>query len=191
MTNTKKRLAMLFIGVGILLSGCGERDEPPVALDNAAVPPVPVAPPGKVGDSPGQGLAHTPGPEGVAAGAAEPGINVPIADIMNRPELYLGRVVTVVSEVEDIFTPWSFKLDEDQTLTGGVDNDLLVVGAVPITTWGFDESWKNQRVKVTGTVRILQPEDFQREYGRGVDDLLFRRYVEKPTVVARSAEKIE
>lgn len=30
-----------------------------------------------------------------------------------------------------------------------------------------------------------------REYGRGVDDRLFRRYVDKPALVARSVEKTD
>jgi hypothetical protein len=187
--NTAKSLAMLFIAMGISVSGCGERNEDPATIEKSAVPPVPVIPPGKVGAAPGQGLAQTPGPQGLAEGQDKPGINAPIADIMNRPELYAGRVITVVSEVEKIFTPWSFKMDEEQALSGGVDNDLLVLGAIPLTSWGFDESWKDAKVKVTGTIRVLQAADFQREYGRGVDDLLFRRFEGKPALIARSVEK--
>lgn len=108
---------------------------------------------------------------------------------MNRPTLYVGRDVTVISEIEEMFTAWAFKLDESQALSGGVDNDLLVIGAIPLTSWNIDKSWKNQKVVVTGTVRILQAEDFEREYGRGVDDLMFRRYEGKPVVIAREVKK--
>lgn len=43
---------------------------------------------------------------------------------------------TVVSEVDEIFTAWSFKVDEEKALSGGIDNDL-VVGAIPLTSTSF------------------------------------------------------
>jgi hypothetical protein len=184
-----KSLAACFIGAGILLSGCGERTEGLAEVDKNAVPPLPVIPPEQIGASVGgEGPATAVPPHPIPGVDPVQGINT--TDIMDRPELYLGRVVTVVSEVEGIFTPWSFKLDESQMAAGGVDSDLLVVGAIPLPNWGFDETWKNEKVKVTGTVRILQAEDFRRDYGRGVDDLLFRRYEGKPVVVARDVEKV-
>ena len=187
--KTAKFLAVIFLGAG-LLSGCEQRKEDPTALEKEAVPAVPVIPPGKVGaPEGGQGLATPPAPEGLPGERAVPGIDTTVADIMKKPDLYVGRIVSVVSDVDEIFTAWSFKMDEQQGLSAGIDNDLLVVGAIPLTSWGFDESWKGEKIKVTGTIRILQPEDFRREYGRGVDDKLFRRYVGKPTLVARTVEK--
>jgi len=184
-----KSLAMVLIGASIASAGCEQRKEDPTAIEKAEVPAVPVIPPGKVGaPEGGQGLATPPTPEGLPGERAVPGIDTTVADIMKRPDLYAGRVVTIVSEVDEIFTGWAFKLDDSQA-PGGIDNDLLVVGAIPLAGWGFDESWKGKKVKVTGTIRILQPEDIQREYGRGVDDKLFRRYVDKPTLVARTVEK--
>jgi hypothetical protein len=181
--------AVLVIGAGVVAAACGERTEDPAAVEKSAVPPVPVVPPGTAGGPSGKGLANPPGPEGLAGESVIPGIDTTVADIMNRPDLYAGRAVTAVSSVEEIFTPWSFKLDEQQALAGGIDNDILVVGAIPLTSWGFDDSWLNAKVKVTGTVRILQAEDFRREYGRGVDDLLFRRFEGKPAIIARAIEK--
>lgn len=183
-------VAALFIGAGILASGCDRNKESPVAIEEQSVPATPVIPPGQVGaQDTQQGLVTPPSPEGLVGEQAKPGIDTTIADIMNRPTLYVGRDVTVISEMEEIFTAWAFKLDESQALSGGVDNDLLVIGAIPLTSWNIDKNWKNQKVVVTGTVRILQAEDFEREYGRGVDDLLFRRYEGKPVVIAREVKK--
>jgi hypothetical protein len=65
----------------------------------------------------------------------------------------------------------------------------LIVGSMPLTNWGFDQTWKNQRVKVSGTVRILQAEDFRRDYRPEVAALLIKRYEGKPVIVAREVEK--
>jgi hypothetical protein len=182
-------LVVLFIGAGALVSGCEQRAEDPVAVDKEAVPPLPVIPPGQAGVSSEQGLAKSPGEKGIVGEPAPPGVDTTIADIMNRPELYIGKNVSVVSSVEEIFTPWSFKLDERQVATGGIDNDMLVIGAVPLTSFEVDPSWLNKQVNVIGTVRVLQAADFRREYGRGVDDLLFRRFEGKPAIIAQSVKK--
>lgn len=137
----------------------------------------PVVSPGKAGPA---------GSQGVAAPPASAAINVTVAEIMARPQDYAGRNVTVTSEVEEVFTSWSLKLDEDRVLSGGIDNDMLVVGMHPLVSLGFDPSWVNKQVRVTGTVRVLQAADFRREYGRGVDDKLFRRFEGKPALIATS-----
>ncbi|PWF48474.1 hypothetical protein [Massilia glaciei] len=66
---------------------------------------------------------------------------------------------------------------------------LLVVSSVPLANWGFDASWVDTAARVTGTVRILQAADVKREYGRGVNDKLFRTFEGQPAIVARSVEK--
>lgn len=141
----------------------------------------PVIKPGKAGPQGQQGPS-----------AATPAIETTVGEIRVRPQMYANRNVTVTSAVEEVFTPWSLKLDDDSLLAGGIDNDLLVVSAEPLATMGFDPSWvKKGKVSVTGTVRILQAADFRREYGRGVDDKLFRRYEGKPALIAISMKRIE
>ncbi|WP_420473728.1 hypothetical protein [Noviherbaspirillum sp. ST9] len=135
----------------------------------------PVISPGKAGA----------GMEGVAP-PASPALNVTVAEIMSRPGDFAGRNVTVTSPVEEVLTPWTVKLDEDRVLSGGIDNDILVVGKTPLVSLGFNPAWIDKQVRVTGTVRVLQAEDFRREYGRGVDDRMFRRYEGKPAIIAHS-----
>lgn len=188
--NIANKMIALAISASLFAAGCEKSADDRVSVEKTATPPLPVVPPGAIGKPSGEGLAVPPGPEGLAADSAVPGIDTTVADIMQRPDLHAGRTVSIVSAVEEIFTPWSFKVDEQQAAAGGVDNDMLVVGAIPLASWGFDDSWLDAKVKVTGTVRILQAEDFRREYGRGVDDLIFRRFEGKPVIVARSIEKV-
>lgn len=99
-----------------------------------------------------------------------------------NPQAYAGKVVTVASRVEEVFTPWAFKLE---------DSDFLVIGANPTQTFNLDTTGVKTEVRVTGTVRILQADDFQREYGRGVDDLLFRRFEGKPALIAHLCRRAD
>jgi len=142
------------------------------------VAPAEASRPAAVPGQPEGGESQTP--------RASAALDVTIAELMRQPEAYAGRNVTVTSEVEEIITPWTAKLDEDQALSGGVDNDLLVIGALPLVTLGFDPSWVNKQVRATGTVRVLQAADFLREYGRGVDNTLFSKYEGKPALIATS-----
>lgn len=141
----------------------------------------PVIPPGKAGTE-GRGLA--PKPSATA-------IDTTVADIMRNPAGYAGRSVRVTSTVEEIYTPWSIRLDEQQLLAGGIDNDILVLGAEPLVTMGFKSDWLNKKISVTGTVRILEGTDFRQEYGRGVDDELFRRFASRPAIVASSMKRLD
>lgn len=173
MKTTKPRVIIsLLAGASLLVTGAMP------ATAQTSVPNEtsrPVIPPGKAGPPKAQGPAP-----------ASPAIKATVAEIMSRPKDYAGRNVTITSEVEEVFTPWSLKLDEKQPLAGGIDNDLLIVSAEPLVTMGFNPSWLHQKVSVTGTIRMLQAEDFRREYGRALDDKLFRRYEGKPTLIATS-----
>lgn len=170
--------AVLLAGSALLVAGLPAAAQTAVPNETSR----PVVSPGKAGAGNDQGIAR---PQASAA------INATIAEIMARPADYAGRNVTVTSEVEDVFTPWSIKLDEDRVLSGGIDNDMLVVGMHPLVSLGFKPEWKNRQVRVTGTVRILQAADFRREYGRGVDDKLFRRFEGKPALIAESMTLVD
>ncbi len=152
-----KALAALCVAAG-MLAGCKDR-----AVDRPVIPATTA------------GAAATEGPASAPAAAA-----VDIAQIVANPAAYAGKVVTVSSRVDEVFTPWAFKLE---------GNDFLVIGATPAQTFNLDPNGAKTAVRITGTVRILQAADFQREYGRGVDDLLFRRFEGKPALIAQSVQK--
>lgn len=102
------------------------------------------------------------------------------------PSAYIGKQVRLISKVEKVFTPWSLRLVEAPPLANLPEPDLLLVAAEPLVIMGFDRNWRQNTIDVVGTVRILQASDLRLEYGRGVDDELFRRYVGKPVLIATS-----
>lgn len=107
---------------------------------------------------------------------------------MQRPYAYIGKQVRLSSKVEEVLTPWVLRLGEDPPLANLPNPNLLLVAAEPLVTMGFKSGWQDKTVNVVGTVRMLQAADIQREYGRGVDDRLFRRYEGKPVFVATCIE---
>lgn len=141
----------------------------------------PILVPGRVGPQGAQGPKE----------AAAPILETTVADIMEAPARHANRNVRVQSIVKEVFTPWAFELDDRAPLRGGIDNDLLVVSAEPLAAMGFQPEWRNRKVVAEGTIRILQAADFRREYGRGVDDRLFRTYEGKPALIATSLRLAE
>lgn len=170
---------LLLAGTGALIAAASMpiAAQTPIEREN----PLPIVPPAQVGQE---------GSEGPRPTSPSAAIAVSIEELRRRPLDYAGRNVTVSSEVNDVLTPWTFVLDDDRVLTVGIDNDLLVIGAAPLAHMGFRPEWRNEKVRVTGTVRILQPTDVRREYGRGVDDRIFRRHVGRPVLVATSVTRI-
>ncbi len=116
---------------------------------------------------------------------------VKIADIVTDPKAFAGKTVTVTSEVEEVYSPFAFRLDEQQPAAGGIDNDLLVIGAKGAKTWAFDDQWLNDTVRVTGTVRVFKVEEIEREFGYDLDEARFEQWENKPVLVASSVERVE
>lgn len=141
----------------------------------------PILSPGRVGPQGAQGLKD----------ASRPILETTVADIMEAPARHANRNVRVASIIKKVFTPWTIELDDRAPLRAGIDNDLLVIGAEPLATMGFKPEWHGRQVVVEGTIRILQAADFRREYGRGVDDRLFRTYEGKPGLIATSIRLAE
>lgn len=114
-----------------------------------------------------------------------------VADIMSAPATYAGRTVTVVADVDEVFGPRAFALDEDSPLAGGIDNDLLVFSPKAGTLANLDDKWTNNKVRVTGTIRIMPAADLERELGWDLDRKIEGRIDErKPVLVASSVERV-
>lgn len=93
-------------------------------------------------------------PGGGGAGTAT-AVAARVGEISQHPERYLGQKVTVTGEVEQMFNPRVFSLDEDRVFSTGVD--VLVVAERPAI------AKDNQRVTVTGTVRRFIQTELQKE----------------------------
>lgn len=101
---------------------------------------------------------------GTTGDAASAGATT-LADVAGSPDRYFGKTVTVVADVEEVFGPLAFALDEDAFLTGGVDNDVLVLSPKAGTLADIDDQWLNNKVKVTGTVGKMTVVEIEREVG--------------------------
>ncbi|MDZ4870928.1 MAG: hypothetical protein CLLPBCKN_000316 [Chroococcidiopsis cubana SAG 39.79] len=116
------------------------------------------------------------------APAPEPG------EITSNPKQYYGRTLAVTGEVEEILSPTTFTLDEDQ-LFGATD--LLVLVANPKTGNTANTAVKeDQTVAVTGVLRPLVVADLEREYDFNWDEGFVRQleaeYSQKPVLVVQS-----
>jgi hypothetical protein len=117
------------------------------------------------------------------AGGGATGGNVTVADIVGNPNTYVGRTVTVNGDVQEMIGANAFTLDEEAALAGGIDNDLLVIGARQNLA-GIDDQILNDRVRVTGVVRMLNIADVENEIGYDLDDNLFTNWNGKPVLIA-------
>ncbi|HEX2166858.1 MAG TPA: hypothetical protein VHG09_06420, partial [Longimicrobiales bacterium] len=117
---------------------------------------------------------------------------VTVADIAGDPAQYIGRTVTVEGDLEEVLGPMAFTLDEDAITEGGVDNDLLVIGAQTGTLTAIDDQWVDNRVRVTGTVGMHTAVEIEREVGWDLDAELEAEVEEREAVlIATSVERVQ
>lgn len=114
-----KKLGLLFASASIVITAAAAPTQAQLGLEGGQAQPV--IPPGTAGRLGSQGPDAEAGPAQRAT----------VAQIMENPRAYAGKNVIVTSLVEEIFTPWTFKLDEQQLRAAGIDSDMLVIGKVP------------------------------------------------------------
>ncbi|HEY8460206.1 MAG TPA: hypothetical protein VIM99_07485, partial [Blastocatellia bacterium] len=160
-------------------SGCNDMERDKVAPSPAATP---AATPTEVAPSP------SAAPEWLAAGATHR-----VIDIVNDPNDFFGKTVTVVAEIDDVYGPRAFTLDrEDEDSSGAEDdgNDLLTlipkVGGFP----NVDDRWEGDKARVTGVVQRMTPEYIEREIGWALPSSLESRFRGKPALIVRSVERL-
>src|SRR5262249_46564816 len=149
------------------------------------------------GSGPPTGVT-TSSPEGAARSAITPGgLAMPpgptgatnkVSDIVGKPENLIGKSVTVVANVEEVYDARAFKLSEEQSSAQGpgaespksVDDGLLTlipkVGSFPTA----DAMWTGGKVRVTGVVQELVVKDIEREIGWELTPDLKSKFKGKP-----------
>lgn len=173
----RKRASIFFIAGAVLVlfgAGCG-------ATEREAVAPSP---------SPTMALPKThpspSAPEWLAAGATNR-----VADITDAPNAFIGKTVTVVAEVDDVYGPRAFTLDgEGPAPAKGARKGLLTlvpkVGGFP----GVDAQWKGDKARVIGVVQRMVVKDVEREIGWELPASLKSRFAGDPVLIARSIERL-
>lgn len=100
-------------------------------------------------------------------------------ELTSNPENFYDRRIAVAGEIEEIFTPTTFSMEDDE-LFGG---DLLVV-----TQEAAPQAQDGERVTVTGFLRPYIKAEFERDYDLdwdlSVEEQIEAEYTEKPVFVA-------
>ncbi|MGH9936060.1 MAG: hypothetical protein ACREAM_07430 [Blastocatellia bacterium] len=113
-----------------------------------------------------------------------------VADIVRAPNAMIGKTVTIVADVDEVYGPRAFKFEEDASLAGDSDYDLLTlipkVGSFP----SVDDQWKDGKARVTGVVQRMAPKDIERELGWVLPSRLEAKFKGKPVLIARSVERL-
>ncbi len=175
MRKTTILVFIFILGLLTFAAGCG-RDRPPesnVGLEERRDRPAVVT--------------NTPL---ITAPATAPGI-VTVADITSNWSNYAGKTVVVNGWVERAYGGNAFRLDEDSVFTGGVDNDLLVVGANGVFPTGLKFGDADSKVRVTGTVRRFVAADIERDYGFDLIPDVETEFKDKAVLVANSVQVIK
>ncbi|MBO0725988.1 MAG: hypothetical protein J2P52_10345 [Blastocatellia bacterium] len=166
----------------------------PTERDNVAEPSPSVTPamtPSEAQPSPSPSAA----PEWLAAGATNS-----VEDITGAPNAFVGKTVTVVGKVADIYGPRAFTLSgEDEASSSGegaggkragAGRDLLTlvpkVGGFP----SVDDQWKDGKARVIGVVMRMEPKGVEREIGWVLPSRLESGFKGKPALIVRSIERL-
>lgn len=109
------------------------------------------------------------------------GQQITVAEIVGNADDFIGKTVIVSGDVQRAIGTHALILDEDALLAGGIDNDLLVIGApVPVTLSDED------RVQVTGMVRIFDLVQIEQATGLDLQAEEFAQYTDRLVLVAQS-----
>jgi hypothetical protein len=173
MMNSSAIFAVAFITLISFGSSCDTKDR-----DNMTEPsPTPSAPP-ETHPSPSA-------PEWLAAGATHR-----VADITGAPKASIGKTVTVVAEVDEVYGPRAFTLEGNEDHAKVARKDLLTlvpkVGGFP----KVDAQWKDSEARVTGVVQRMIVKDVEREIGWELPAKLKSRFKGGPVLIARSVERL-
>ena len=191
-TEMKKRpvfFAAALTALAVFGSDCSPTERGNVAEQSPTV--TPAMTPSEAQPSP----SPSPAPEWLAAGATNR-----VEDITGAPKAFIGKTVTVVAKVADIYGPRAFTLngeDEASSLSKGAGGKRTGAGKDLLTllpkVGGFpdvDDQWKDGKARVTGVVMRMEPKDVEREIGWVMPARLESGFKGKPALIARSIERL-
>jgi hypothetical protein len=176
--------SMTFIGLVLSVNGC-DHAEHETAPEPARTPSPMVTPTITPEISP----TSAPSP-GDSAWLAD-GATHSVAGITSAPKNVIGKTVTVVAKVENVFDSRAFELDGGLTSSGSEIKDLLVLVPKVGAFENIDEQWKNGRARVTGVIHLMAPNNVEREIGWELPRSLENKFKGAPVLIARSVERLD
>jgi hypothetical protein len=197
MNKRPAMFAAAFVVLVLFGSACSSRERDEMAEPSPTVAPA-MTPP-----SAAPAPSASPVPEWLAAGATDR-----VEEITAAPKAFLGKTVTVVAKVDNIYNPRAFTLNgEDEAAPVAkaasprrarsrriqrpkASKDLLTlvpkVGGFP----SIDAQWKDSKARVTGVVLRMAPEAVEREIGWVLPRTLESRFKGRPVLIVRSVERL-
>jgi hypothetical protein len=127
---------------------------------------------------------RTMSPGAGAGGAAATGAQATVEEVAGNPQQYLGSVVTVSGNLEEVISPTAIRISSGGILGIGED-DILVLGQEAFPS-GISERRQELSLQVTGPVEIFNRVEFEQDWGVDLDDELFTVYEGRPYIVAQS-----
>lgn len=125
------------------------------------------------------------------ANALPPGATTTVAAIQDNTDAWVGKTVTVVADVEEVWGPRAFTLDEDAPAAGGIDNDIAVISPKAGSLANIDDQWRNNKVKVSGVVHRFVVAEIEREIGWDLDPQIETEIeARRPVIIAKSVERV-
>lgn len=125
--------------------------------------------------------------QGVGGG---PNDGTTIIEIIDNPDSYIGRTVSLNGEVDTIYSPDVFLLDQELAVIGDellvVTRDTLPEGANDAIPNPLDDS---DLVTVTGTVQSMLLTEVEREFDVDFDPEFEVEYEQRPVLVATEVSR--
>lgn len=105
-----------------------------------------------------------------------------VEDVVEEPLSFYGKSVTLLGEVDTVFSDRAFELEGNDWL---FDDEIIVVTRSPIRL-GLEPLADDDRVVVTGVVHRMELADFERELGWGPTETIEVEIEHRPVLVADS-----
>ena len=121
-----------------------------------------------------------------ASERAEETGGVTARQIVENPNAYAGKNVTVSGGIEETYGSRAFKMD-----SGGIVGDLLVGGREPfpqVSETGSRDYVVNDAATVTGIVRIFVAAEIEREIGWDLTPQIKAEFNAKPVLIVQKAQ---
>ena len=110
----------------------------------------------------------------VALGCGEAQVGVTVQDVLDEPDRYVGKAITVQGEVAETHGPHWFTIDAP----GVLDDEMLVFSRDPY------EAFEGREVAVSGEVQMLVVSELETEYGVDLDPELEIEFSDRPILIA-------
>lgn len=141
------------------------------------------APPAAPAIVPPEARSSSPSPEPIEGFSA--GATSTVADITQAPKSFLGKSVTLVADIDEVFSPRAFSLKGTDQNSTSLLTLLPKVGQFP----SVDDLWKGGKARVTGIVEPMVITDVEREIGWELPENLKSRFRSGIVLIVRSVER--